>query len=72
MDSHAQYEIRVYANAMAEIVRAFVPIAWDAFEEHWLYAKTLSRSDYDALKKFAVTGSLPAEAMRILGMPLAT
>lgn len=34
MDDHAQYEIRVYANAMASIVKKIVPIAYEAFEDY--------------------------------------
>lgn len=49
-DSHAQAEIRAYANAMAGIVKAWVPMAWDAFEQHALYAKTLSHDQLDVLK----------------------
>jgi thymidylate synthase (FAD) len=30
-DSHAQYEIRIYAEAMLEMVRRWVPLAYDAF-----------------------------------------
>lgn len=33
LDSHAQYEIRVYAEAMANIVEAVAPISWQAFLE---------------------------------------
>ena len=50
MDSHAQYEIRVYAEAMARCARAVAPLAYDAFEEHKLYAQTFSRSEMEALK----------------------
>ena len=32
-DPHAQYEIRVYAEAMLETVKAWVPLACDAFLE---------------------------------------
>lgn len=32
-DSHAQYEIRVYADAMRELVRTIVPIAIQAWEK---------------------------------------
>ncbi len=31
IDSHAQYEIRVFAEAIAELVKPFVPHAWEAF-----------------------------------------
>jgi thymidylate synthase (FAD) len=32
-DPHAQYEIRVYAEAMLEMIRPIVPVAVAAFEE---------------------------------------
>jgi len=34
MDSHAQYEIRVFANAMASYVKKVAPIAYEAFEDY--------------------------------------
>ena len=34
MDSHAQYEIRVYADAMAEYVQKIAPIAFEAFMDY--------------------------------------
>lgn len=51
MDSHAQYEIRMYANAMAEIVKQVVPIAWEAFEDYVLYAKRFSRMEMEMLRE---------------------
>lgn len=50
MDWHAQYEIRVYGDAMARIARAVSPLAYEAFEEHILHASTLSRSELDVLR----------------------
>ncbi len=50
MDWHAQYEIRAYGDAMAAAVRAVCPLAYEAFEEHVLHARTLSRTELDALK----------------------
>lgn len=41
-DSHAQFEIREYANAIAEIVKEWVPLVWEAFEDYKLNAVTLS------------------------------
>jgi thymidylate synthase (FAD) len=49
MDGHAQYEIRVFANAMAECAKAVAPIAYEAFEEHILGAVTLSKSECAAV-----------------------
>jgi len=41
-DAHAQYEIRVYAEAMMEVVKAWVPAAFQAFLDYRLGAVTLS------------------------------
>lgn len=41
-DSHAQYEIRVYAEAMLDIVAAWVPIAYQAFRDYRMGAATFS------------------------------
>lgn len=41
-DPHAQYEIRVYADAILNIMKAWVPLASDAFEEYRLGAAQLS------------------------------
>lgn len=51
LDAHAQYEIRVYAEVMGEIAKIVAPVAWEAFEEHVLYAKTFSRSELEKLNK---------------------
>jgi len=34
MDSHAQWEIRQYANAIGEIVAEWVPLVWEAFNDY--------------------------------------
>jgi thymidylate synthase (FAD) len=41
-DKHAQWEVRQYANALAEIVKVWVPTVWDAFEDYVVNAVTLS------------------------------
>jgi len=53
MDSHAQLEIRLYANAMAEIVKQLFPIAWQAFEDYQLNSMKLTAKDISAIKEFA-------------------
>jgi thymidylate synthase (FAD) len=50
MDGHAQYEIRVYAEAMAKCAKAVAPIAYEAFEDHMLNAMHFSASELKALK----------------------
>ncbi len=49
LDSHAQYEIRVFAQAMADFVAAWVPWSWEAFNDYKREAQTFSRQEQDAL-----------------------
>lgn len=49
IDPHAQYEIRVYAEKMAECARAVAPLAYEAFEEHILGSVSFSRAECEAL-----------------------
>jgi thymidylate synthase (FAD) len=46
----AQYEIRVYANAMAEILKSLFPRTWQLFEEYDLYAASFGRTEMKVLK----------------------
>ena len=50
LDPTAQYEIRVYAEAIAEIVKIAVPITWEAFEDYMLFAKSFSRIEMEILQ----------------------
>ena len=50
-DAHAQYEIRVYAEAMCRIVKDWVPLAYGAFEDYRLGGATLSGKAIDVLKR---------------------
>ncbi len=49
MDAHAQYEIRVFAEAMAKCAKAVAPMAYEAFEEHRLGSVSFSRAECEAL-----------------------
>jgi thymidylate synthase (FAD) len=50
MDSHAQYEIRTYANAVYELIQPLFPITCEAFEDYVIYAKRFSRHELNLLK----------------------
>jgi len=51
MDSHAQFEIRSYANVIGnEIVSKWCPIAWEAFTDYRLNAVNLSEIEINVLK----------------------
>lgn len=55
MDAHAQLEIRSYANAIAKIVKAWVPVAYEAFEDYRLNAMFLTRFDTEMLQAIGRT-----------------
>lgn len=50
-DAHAQYEIRVYAEAMCRIVAEWVPLAYAAFEDYRLGGVQLSAKAVEVLKR---------------------
>jgi len=50
LDPHAQLEIRQYAQAIAEIVKVWVPWAWEAFEDYRLGGMYLSRFEVEGLR----------------------
>lgn len=49
-DSHAQYEIRVYAEVMLDILKRWVPYAFEAFEEHMLGGVRISRKGMEIVR----------------------
>jgi thymidylate synthase (FAD) len=50
-DRHAQYEIRVYAEAMLETVKAWVPLSYGAFCDYRLGAVTFSAKMLEIIKR---------------------
>lgn len=50
-DPHAQYEIRVYAEAIAACVKDWVPLAYAAFEDYRMGGVTLSAKAIAVLKR---------------------
>jgi len=52
LHSHAQWEIRQYAQAVAEIIKELWPRTYELFEEHTLGSVTLSRSEVQELNVF--------------------
>lgn len=61
MDSHAQYEIRVYADEIAKIVAAWVPEAWDAFAEYRLHGATVSCTTLNLLRQLVKDENMSVE-----------
>jgi thymidylate synthase (FAD) len=49
MNPHAQYEIREYANAMAEVIKDAFPITWEAFDDYQLNATKITRPEKEVI-----------------------
>jgi len=50
-DPHAQYEIRVYAEAIAAVVADWVPFAFKAFEDYRMGGASLSATALDCVRR---------------------
>jgi thymidylate synthase (FAD) len=50
-DPHAQFEIRVYAEAICELVKTWVPATWAAFEDYRLNAAQFSGPGMAVLRR---------------------
>lgn len=69
IDSHAQYEIRVFAEAIAELVKPFVPHAWEAFEDYVLNAHRMTAPELKVLKHLLEAMEFPSdETLAELGL----
>ena len=61
-DPHAQYEIRVYAEAIAACVKDWVPLAYGAFEDYRMGGVTLSGKAIAVLKRRLAGEAVTQEA----------
>lgn len=61
IDRHAQYEIRVYAEAIGKILAAWVPLSWEAFQDYRLGAVTLSRQMLDVVRRMVAGEAVTRE-----------
>ncbi len=68
LDAHAQYEIRVYAQAIASIVQQIVPIAWEAFEDYMLSAERFTRLELRVLAELLDTSAVTEELLASHGL----
>ena len=58
-DDHAQYEIKVYADAMLDIVKKWVPITYGAFDDYRVGGTELSAKEVNFLRKL-IKGESPS------------
>lgn len=59
MAPNAQKEIRVYADAVASIVKQLWPRTWALFEEYDLYARKLSRTELAEYNEWLASKNAP-------------
>ncbi len=50
-DRHAQYEIRVYADVIADIVKRWVPLSYEAFADYVMGGARLSALELSVIKR---------------------
>ena len=50
-DDHAQYEIRVYADVMLDLVKKWVPLTYEAFEDYRMGGTELSSKEIKLMRK---------------------
>ena len=68
LDSHAQYEIRVYGEVIAEIIRLIVPLAFEAFEDYVLNSEFFSAQELLIIKKLINTDLPDNDTLKLSGL----
>jgi len=47
LSSHAQYEIKQYAQAIADLIQIWVPFTWESFSKHILNGTSLAEDEFN-------------------------
>lgn len=50
-DPHAQYEIRAYADVILDVIKRWVPVTYDAFQNYILYGYHVSGKGLEAIRR---------------------
>jgi thymidylate synthase (FAD) len=67
MESHAQEEIRQYAQTIGrQIVQPLYPLVWEAFVDYYQEAMLLTRLDQGVITRLAAAGRFPAAEAEFL------
>lgn len=69
LDDHAQYEIKVYGEVIAEMLKQIVPLSWEAFEDYNLHGRFFSRTELKALNKI-IDSELENDELKELGLSM--
>lgn len=68
IDPHAQYEIRVYGEAMAEMTKKVAPMAWEAFEDYILKSEKFSRLELNIIAEQFDSSGITKEYLESKGL----
>jgi len=69
MDQNAQFEIRMYANAIYDLAKQYFPRSFEAFRDYWLDAVSLSKREADLLKQMLGPAITPDGFASVLPAP---
>jgi thymidylate synthase (FAD) len=58
LDPHAQYEVRVFAQAKYDLIKPIVPYACESFERHILNGKKFSQDEMEIIRAFLNTDTI--------------
>lgn len=67
LDSHAQLEIREYAQAKYDLIKPLVPYTCESFERHWLKGKRFSEDELGFISKLMTDKASIRESLSELG-----
>jgi len=70
LDEHAQWEIREYARVIAGIVKEWLPITWEAFDDYVRGGMDFSRQEQAILSMMINTGIMTEEEIEFNGKDL--
>jgi thymidylate synthase (FAD) len=62
-DSHAQYEIRVYSDAMLKWIEALAPLTYQAFMDYWVNSISLSPAEQTIIANFLEANNIPISTL---------
>lgn len=69
MEATAQYEIRVYAEAILELAKQYFPKSLAAFEDYWVDSVNLSRREIELLREMIAHKLSDEEFMQAMPAP---
>jgi thymidylate synthase (FAD) len=58
LDPHAQYEVRVFAQAKYDLIKPIVPYACESFERHIFNGKKFSQDEMEIIRTFLDTDTI--------------